>query len=320
MRISKSKKIKYAIIILILVIISVIGFWSMKSTASDEVNYKIKIKELRADSDLGYGELRLNGRVERCIKIWNLVKVNDECEDEDNCEELPLYCLQAELGFASDTSTNGEDADSHTITYTKKFDMKLKSDKEKLNNGSYENDKNNDKEEKLIIEKEENNEKYNKVVWLADNMYIPNQDTVEDKIEILKKAGVIQEEKLTNFTTDVRKEILTELKAKESAHHIIDIQEEINSLPEDKINELFYSECFLSDDIMEVVQQLAFWYIIHEEDPSKKDNYHRETLPNLYCTEEESDSTPGTDSYNKTLKQIYTTSISCGERRKCNYF
>ena len=305
------------IIILILVIISIIFFGINQTKASTSVSYKIKIKELREDSDLGYGELRLNGRVDNYIKIWNLVRVKDECEEG---EELPLYCLQAELGFNNEGSESNGLGD-HTVLYDKAFDMKLKSDKQKLNSGNYENDKSEksvSEEEKLIIEKEESKEKYNKVVWLADNMYIPNQDTVEDKIEILKKAGIIEEEKLTNYTPEIQKKILKELKEEEKEHLEID-EDNIESLSDAELKELFYSECFLSDDIMEVVQQLAFWYIIHDGDSAKQTNYHKEKLGDLYCTENENEGTLEDDSY-KELEDVLDSSISCGERRKCNYF
>ena len=312
MRISRSKKIKIGIIILSLIIISVIGFWSMRATASNEVSYRIKIKELREDSALGYGELRENAKVDRYIKIWNLVKVADNCEDGSNCEELPLYCLQAELGFASNTTNSDEDSDEHIVTYKHRFDMKLKGDKDSLNKGDYEKDKNKENiNNGLIIAQSTNDDKYSKVVWLADNMYIPEKDTAKDKIALLRKAGIINEEELTDYTTEVKKNILTQLKTQEQQHHIIDVEEEINNLSADQIDELFYSECFLSDDIMEVVQQLAFWYIIHEDDSSKEQNYHHEDLPDLYCTEEESEEgSVGDESY-KTLKQVYKSTIAC---------
>ena len=316
MRISRSKKIKIGIIILSLIIISVIGFWSMKTTATSEVKYKIKIKELREDSDLGYGELRENGKgIDKCIKIWNLVKVDDNCEDGDKCEELPLYCLQAELGFANNSSTteNTQSSDSHTVEYTHRFDMKLRSDKKSLNDGTYDNEKKKSESQnnELIITQQKNDSKYSKVVWLADNMYIPGKDTAQDKIALLRKAGVIKEDEVKDYTIEVKKEILTKLKTQEQQHHIIDVTEEINNLSDDQIDELFYSECFISDDIMEVVQQLAFWYIIHEDDSSKEQNYHHENLPDLYCTEEESkEGSVGDDSY-KSLKQVYKSTIAC---------
>lgn len=314
MRISRSKKIKIGIIILSLIIISVIGFWSMRSTASNEVSYKIRIKELREDSALGYGELREESKgVNRCIKIWNLVKVCDD--DNKECEELPLYCLQAELGFTNNSSTeNEEDSDSHTVTYKYKFDMKLKNDKKALNDGTYDTDKKKESKSNsngLIIAQSTNDDKYSKVVWLADNMYIPGKDTAKDKIALLRKAGIINEEELTDYTTEVKKNILTELKTKEQQHHIIDVTEEINNLSADQIDELFYSECFISDDIMEVVQQLAFWYIIHENDSDKMTNYHHENLPDLYCTEKESEEgSVGDESY-KSLEQVLKSSIAC---------
>lgn len=315
MRISRSKKIKIGILILSLIIISVIGFWSMKTTASNEVSYKIKIKELREDSDLGYGELRENGKgIDRCIKIWNLVKVADNCEDGSDCEELPLYCLQAELGFTNNSSTeNAGDSDSHTVEYTHRFDMKLRSDKKSLNDGTYDNEKKKSESQnnELIITQQKNDSKYNKVVWLADNMYIPGKDTAQDKIALLRKAGVIKEDEVKDYTIELKKEILTKLKTQEQQHHIIDVTEEINNLSNDQIDELFFSECFISDDIMEVVQQLAFWYIIHEDDSSKEQNYHHENLPDLYCTEEESKGgSVGDDSY-KSLKQVYKSTIAC---------
>ena len=309
MNFCKSKKIKLGIITVFLMIVTVILFWSIKSTATSDVKYTVKIKELREDSKLGYAELRVGGNgIERSIKIWNLVKVNEDGKDE----EVPLYCLQAELGFASDTTATRENSDPHTVTYTKKFDMKLRGDKKILNDGSYDNENENQEGQKLIIENKDNDQKYSRVVWLADNMYIPNDDTAQDKIAILRKSGVINDDELEGYTTEVKKDILTKLKEKEKEHHIID--EDLENLSNEEIDELFYSKCFISDDIMETVQQLAFWYIIHENDEEKKENYHHAELPELYCTEQEEteqNNGLGQDSY-KALKKEYSSKFACG--------
>ena len=298
----ESKKLKISIGIVCLAIFIGLVALVIQSIAVDRnVNYQIKIIELRTDSKLGYGILRTNAQVNKCLKIWNLVKMN-----ENTPEEMSLYCVQAELGFVSDTgNNNGKDT---VKKYDKAFDMKLEADKKVLND---EFGKENDK---LIIAKSSNDEKYSRTLWLADNMYVPGKDTVEDKISILKKSGVIDESKLTDYTTDVKRQIINGLKEKESSHNVIDIDKDVDKLSDEEIDEVFYSQCFISDDAMEVVQQLAFWYFIHDGDETKKANYHHDTLPALYCTPNENDSagTDATEKY-KTLKSEYTSTIACGQ-------
>ena len=300
----ESKKLKITLGIMCLVIFIGIVFWVIQSIAVDRnVNYQIKIVEIRDDSKLGYGYLlnSENAEVNHCLRIWNLIKI-----ENNKAEDLPLYCIQAELGFTSSDGNNGQKS---TVTYDKAFDMKLEGDKQVLNN-EFGNDSTS-----LIIAQTSNDEKYSKVLWLADNMYVPDEDSIDYKIELLKKSGVIDDSKFEKYTTDAKKQIIKELKDKDKKHNIINIDKEIDSLSEEEINEVFYSKCLLSDDIMEVVQQLAFWYIVHDGDTSKAANYHHETLPDLYCTDKENgepDSGNTTGNY-KEIKNEYNITASYGK-------
>ena len=298
----ESRKLKISIGIVCLAVLIFIIALTIQSIAVDRnADYQIKIVELRSDSKLGYGILRSNASVNKCLKVWNLVKMN-----ENTPEEMSLYCVQAELGFVSDSGTsNGKD----TIKkYNKAFDMKLEDDKKTLNN---EFGKESDK---LIIAKSSNDEKYSRTLWLADNMYVPGKDTIQDKISILQKSGVISEDDISSYNMEAKRKIIKELQDKEKSHNVIDKDINVDKLSDEEVDEVFYSKCFISDDAMEVVQQLAFWYIIHDGDDDKKENYHHDTLPDLYCTPHENDSanvTDVTEKY-KTLKTEYTSAIPCG--------
>ncbi len=296
----ESKKLRISIGIVCLAIFIGLVTVIIQSIAVDRnVDYKIKIVELRSSSNLGYGILRNQAEVDKCLKVWNLVRMND-----NKPEEMSLYCVQAELGFANTGTNNGLQS---TVTYDKAFDMKLESDKQVLNE-EFGKDTDN-----LIIAKSSNDEKYSRTLWLADNMYVPGKDTIEDKIAILKKSGVITESKFEKYTVDLKKKIIKELKEKDKNHNIINIDKDVDKLSDDEVDEVFYSQCLIPDDTMEVVQQLAFWYVIHDGDGDKKVNYHHDTLPDLYCTTSENDNagTSATDKY-KPLKDEYNTTVTDG--------
>lgn len=271
----KSKKIRFSIIVICLAILMGIIAWAIQSIAVDRtVNYQLTVVNLRGDSKLGYRTLRTGSSTDNMIKIWNLVKMNGTFT-----EELPLYCVQAELGFCEEgTLTEGL-----TVTYNKAYDMKLISDKEVLNNEYGES--------ALIIAKKENSDIYSQALWLADNMYVPGEDTVEDKINFLKTTGVINDEGVYNeYTLTDKVNILTAagMLDEENKQDITTLSEKEKAQYEEYIDTLFYSEFFLSDDVIEVVQQLAYWYIIHSDgSDSLYSNYHKETLPTLYYSEEE---------------------------------
>ncbi len=271
----KSKKIRLSIIVICLAILMGIIAWAIQSIAVDRtVNYQLTVVNLRGDSKLGYRTLRTGSSTDNMIKIWNLVKMNGTFT-----EELPLYCVQAELGFCEE----GVLTEGLTVTYNKAYDMKLISDKEVLNNEYGES--------ALIIAKEENADIYSQVLWLADNMYVPGEDTVEDKINFLKTTGVINDEGVYNeYTLTDKVNILTAVGIldEENKQDITTLSEKEKAQYEEYIDKLFYSEFFLSDDVIEVVQQLAYWYIIHsDESDSLYSNYHKGTLPTLYYSEEE---------------------------------
>ena len=271
----KSRKLKISIIMgaIILLTAIIVGMIALQSKAVGNINYQIKIINLRPDSGLGYRTQRIGSETDNWIKIWNLVKINDNNENE----ELPLYCVQAELGFMSE----GRIAES--VTYDKAFDMKLKGDKEILNStyGS----------SNLIIAKNENADIYSKVLWLADNMYVPGQDSAKDKIELLKTAGVINNEGTYNeYTLNDKVNILVAARIMNESDKkdINSISDEEKQQYEEYINTLFYSEFFVSDDVMEVVQQLAYWYKIHSDNSDSLNiNYHKNALGDLYVSNQE---------------------------------
>ena len=314
----KSKKLRISLVVICLALLVGIIAWTIQSVAVNSVDYKIKIVRLRQNSGLGFAIQRTNGSVNNYLEILNLVGMNN-----NTAEERPLYCVQAGLGFYNADGTNPDPV----VTYDKAFDMKLEADKKELNekygdnpkveenkeeNSQEENNKEETTETKnkegLIIAKSSNDAKYSKVLWLADNMYVPGQDTAEDKIALLKKVGVINEDK--SYTKEQRREILSKIKDQNV------IKEEItDSLSDEEVDKIFFSECFISDDVMEAVQQLAFWYIIHEGDNGKKDNYHHETLPDLYYTNQEKLDTEATDKtsvYNNKKLEKYGNTISIG--------
>lgn len=289
----KSRKLRLSIVIVCLAILIGIISWAIHSVAVDRVNYQIKVVNLRTDSGLGYRISRIGSEDDSKIKVWNLVRLNGE-----KAEELPLYCVQAELGFVADGVL------SDTVTYDKAYDMKLISDKETLNTEYGESN--------LIIAKKENADIYSKVLWLADNMYVPGEDTVQDKINFLKTTGVINDEGTYNeytLTDKVNILIAAGIMEEENKQNIDELSEEELTQYTEYIDTLFYSEFFISDDVIEVVQQLAYWYIIHSDDAdSLNSNYHRATLPDLYYATEE-----GQDAKYEKLSEYYGEEFNVGK-------
>ena len=287
----KSRKLRLSIVVVCLAILMGIIAWAIQSIAVDRtVNYQIKIVNVRTDSGFGYKIPKVVGENNSKLNIWNLVKLN-----ETTPEELPLYCVQAELGFCE------EGRFSDTVVYNKMYDMKLISDKEELNE-TYGTSN-------LIIAKTENEDIYSKVLWLADNMYVPSEDTVEDKIELLKTAGIIAaDSEFNDWTLAQKVTILTKagILAEENKKDYDSLSEEEKIAYEEYINNLIYSELLISDDIIEVVQQLAFWYIIHsdETDAEMYANYHREELATLYYAEDEETSENGYITLEDNYKHI----------------
>lgn len=87
---------------------------------------------------------------------------------------------------------------------------------------------------------------YSQVLWLLDNLYIPGKSTESEKQALLSKVP-------TQTTYGTESDVWTEMKKTTS---------ELDDL---------------TDDEIEVVQQLAIWYFTNKEDT----NYNSETLPTL---------------------------------------
>ena len=110
---------------------------------------------------------------------------------------------------------------------------------------------------------------YSEVLWLLDNAYIPGQSTEAEKQALLSKVP-------TETTYGTQSNVWTEMKKTTS---------ELDDL---------------TDDEIEVVQQLAIWYFTNSSDS----NYNSETLPTLL-----QNNVANTDAAYKALADKYNETI-----------
>ena len=127
-------------------------------------------------------------------KIWKIVSYPTMSSNNPNYQDA-FYCLRAEIGF---TNSNHNLAKEN---YTVKLDMKTDKDSKYNEDGTI--------SEIGVLERLKqvgtfNNpdgtanpnadKEYNKIMWILDNMYLPKQNTEEERIALLTKAGIFSSE------------------------------------------------------------------------------------------------------------------------------
>ena len=204
-------------------------------------------------------------------KVWKIATYPSGDIDLRNYEDL-YYCLNAKMGFGLN---NGEMAEGKKDEYTTSVDMLDTLSKEVISGKS---------EGKI-------GENYNKVLWILSNAYVPGQTTQEEKAQLLKNA--LEYVKSDNTRFDKLSGILpNRIVNSVISENMLDSKETIN----------------LTDDDIDVVQQMAIWYYTNSDDPA----YHLESgvLPKIYLNDEQL-SNQGEDYYIE-----YTGNIKSGRIRE----
>ena len=204
-------------------------------------------------------------------KVWKIATYPSGDIDLRNYEDL-YYCLNAKMGFGLN---NGEMAEGKKDEYTTSIDMLDTLSKEVISGKS---------EGKI-------GENYNKVLWILSNAYVPGQTTQEEKAQLLKNA--LEYVKSDNTRFDKLSGILpNRIVNSVISENMLDSKEAIN----------------LTDDDIDVVQQMAIWYYTNSDDPA----YHLESgvLPKIYLNDEQL-SNQGEDYYIE-----YTGNIKSGRIRE----
>ena len=204
-------------------------------------------------------------------KVWKIATYPSGDIDLSNYEDL-YYCLNAKMGFGLN---NGEMAEGKKDEYTTSIDMLDTLSKEVISGKS---------EGKI-------GENYNKVLWILSNAYVPGQTTQEEKAQLLKNA--LEYVKSDNTRFDKLSGILpNRIVNSVISENMLDSKETIN----------------LTDDDIDVVQQMAIWYYTNSDDPA----YHLESgvLPKIYLNDEQL-SNQGEDYYIE-----YTGNIKSGRIRE----
>lgn len=204
-------------------------------------------------------------------KVWKIATYPSGDIDLRNYEDL-YYCLNAKMGFGLN---NGEMAEGKKDEYTTSIDMLDTLSKEVISGKS---------EGKI-------GENYNKVLWILSNAYVPGQTIQEEKAQLLKNA--LEYVKSDNTRFDKLSGILpNRIVNSVISENMLDSKEAIN----------------LTDDDIDVVQQMAIWYYTNSDDPA----YHLESgvLPKIYLNDEQL-SNQGEDYYIE-----YTGNIKSGRIRE----
>lgn len=182
------KKIKLLFISIIIIALTMLFATEVK--ASNTMN--LNITDLRPYTSKVYSVETPNGNEHLSFKI---VKNNGT----SYVHEDSLYCLRSGLGFGNSATVNGLNANhllDEDITYTETFNLKNQRD----------NVINYYKTE-LGYDRISNNE-YNSILWIIDNMYLPEQDTQEMKQVLLAKVleheggNEVSSVELANLTSD----------------------------------------------------------------------------------------------------------------------
>ena len=193
MQIRLSRGLKFIIAIIILVVLM---YMQNISLASSPIYAGVaKLRETGVGYRIGEKD------------IWKLISYTDT--SGSNYLDDALYCVKAGVGFTYTGSGN-------VRTYDASYNLKTEKNKiAELSTADYSS----------IA----TNPHYNNILWILDNIYIPNESTAEDRAALLSAAGI---------DTD-------------------------------------YNPGFalfpLTDDEIEVVQQMAIWYYTNYDDP----DYHK---------------------------------------------
>ena len=161
------KKVRIFLIIVILFILSIL--LGSKTYAANTMN--LNIIDSRPYTSKKYTVTTPNANVHTIFKI---IERNGMAYSYENA----LYCLRSGIGFGN-TEYAGDLGDVADVRYTESYN--LKTDATAVMN-YYRN----------TIGYNISNTEYNAMLWIIDNMYLPeHKDAVEMKAKLLEKAEIV---------------------------------------------------------------------------------------------------------------------------------
>ena len=209
------------------------------------------------------------------LRVWKIVQQEDE--EEINYDKA-IYCLKAEQGFGNADDWANDNFSTTTGTqYNQKYNMYNNSDKEAIKTA-------------MGLTGEDTDTTYNKILWLINNMYVKgdNMQTYLSQVKHKDEQGNVETDDNGNEITlwDVMK------KNRQYTGYTEEESEEINKLDD------------LTENDIEVIQQMAIWYFTNSENPK----YHLEdfTTLNLGFKTGEQEDTVAFD----TIAQLYRKEIN----------
>ncbi len=240
----KSTKKGIAVLAVIIAIITI--FMAIKSFAADS-KYLSIVGEREGD------ETYKIPTIDPEKTIWKIVSFDSmKATDKAKYDEA-IYCINPEIGFGSETSA-GNDRKEYNFSFNMKDLTKL---------------------EQKYKDMFADQTKYNSILWILDNCYLPKQEPEADrksaKADLLKKAGI-------------ERDVLT-------------------------------------DNDIEVVQQIALWYFSSEAEGY---HYEPENFPVITLNDTAMEeigrplSTEGTKRYND-MKALYEYFISSAKTNSGSY-
>ncbi len=163
-------KLKTLIKAIVIAIMSIFAICNIPTYAADS-SYILGITNIRQDK--GAYQIAPNGQVK---KIWKIVSYPDTVSTAPNYSNA-FYCIKAEHGFVVNNGTSVTDIRK---LYDTKFNMKTQQKEvmDRLN---------------AIDVFTTDKTSYNKILWIMDNMYLPNSNNAnEEKQALLEAAGITQ--------------------------------------------------------------------------------------------------------------------------------
>ena len=161
------KKIKLSISIILIILLTLIGGVTYAANTMD-----LNITDVRPYTNKTYTVTTPNGNIHTVFKIGKRDGVNLTYEDA-------LYCLRSGLGFGN-TENSSNLSELEDVTYTETYNLKTDA-----------NNVMNYYRSTETIKYNITNAQYNSMLWIIDNMYLPEHKDSEDmKEKLLEKAGI----------------------------------------------------------------------------------------------------------------------------------
>jgi len=261
----KLRKIFIILITTIMICLFVLG-QSLSTAASGTLS--VGISKLNSDGS-GYGIHDCNDQsaTSNAEYLFDLIAYNSDSASAEVDATKTLYCIKGGFGASWDTNDNSN-WDSKRVTFRSFYNMETEkevlvgnSNGTGLLNGTVGAPDYN-------INSIKNN--YNQILWILDNIYIPGEDNEEDKIALLKAAGI---KKKNNPNYEYECYIYEKNQYDYSGIASLGVSggyilSDSNGAVKDE-NEN-YIDIILTDADIEAIQQAAIWYYTNNESENYK--------------------------------------------------